>query len=126
VRLRTGCDPAGDRSAVTADVSLLARLLWHRGMRGRERRVRERLEAHRARALADRRAHAVARSPSYRRRHAGLERAPLSDLPIVTKADLMERCEEVATDRRVRRAAVEAFLATARPGGRHPDRRRPA
>jgi putative adenylate-forming enzyme len=62
--------------------------------------------------LRDLRDHAVARSPFYARLHAGLERRSLHELPIVTKAMLMESFDELSTDRTVRRADVEAYLKT--------------
>ena len=62
------------------------------------------------RALRDLRAFATARSPYYREIHRGLDDAPLSALPIVTKQQLMERFDDVVTDRAVRLADVEAYL----------------
>ena len=69
--------------------------------------------AYQARRLADLRTFALERSPFYRELHRGLERAPLVDLPVVTKATLMERFDDVVTDRDVHLADVEAFSATA-------------
>jgi hypothetical protein len=76
-------------------------------------------EAHQARALAELRAFAVARSPFYARTHAGLEGAPLDELPVVTKADVLGHFDDFVTDVRIRRAEVEAFLAGARPDDRY-------
>ena len=73
----------------------------------------ERLAAHRAQALAELRAHAYARSPYYRALHRGLEHAPLSELPVLTKADLMAHFDELVTDPAVRLAHVESHLAQA-------------
>jgi phenylacetate-coenzyme A ligase PaaK-like adenylate-forming protein len=53
----------------------------------------------------------VERSPFYRALHAGLEQRPLHELPIVTKAALMERFDEVVTDPAVRLADVERHMA---------------
>src|SRR5215210_1679937 len=105
------------------DLTLLARVMWHRAlMRRHERWARPTLEAHQARALAHLRDFAAARSPFYRRLHAGLEEAPLHELPVVTKTDVMDHFDEVVTDRRVRRAAVETFVAAAGPDDRYLDR----
>jgi putative adenylate-forming enzyme len=84
----------------------------------RERRAQERscgwtrahLERQQAVRLAELRRFALERSPFYRRLHQGLETRPLEDLPIVTKAMLMESFDEVLTDRSVRLADLEAFL----------------
>ena len=55
---------------------------------------------------------AAARSPFYRERFAGidLDAAKLADLPTTSKAELMDRFDEVATDGAIRRAPLEAFL----------------
>ena len=59
--------------------------------------------------------HAVRRSPLYGARLRGLERAPLRELPVTTKHDVVERFDELVTDRTLRyedvRAAVEAGQA---------------
>ena len=53
------------------------------------------------------------RSPWYRRRYAGLPEDVASTgwLPRVTRAELMAGFDELCTDRRIHRAAVERFLA---------------
>jgi phenylacetate-CoA ligase len=60
--------------------------------------------------------HAVAHSPFHARRLAGidvdrLELADLARLPVMTKADLMDRFDDVVTDRRLTRALCERALA---------------
>ena len=60
--------------------------------------------------MAQLRAHAYARSEFYRRHHAGLTRAPLEELPPVTKADLMAHWDEVVTAPGLSLAQVEAHL----------------
>lgn len=77
-----------------------ARLLYRMArIHSREAWDRERLERHQARALEELRQHAYARSPFYRELHKGKETAPLSELPIVTKHQLMEHFDTVVTDR---------------------------
>jgi putative adenylate-forming enzyme len=80
-------------------------------LRRNERWSRRELEAYQARALRELRDHAVARSAFYRRLHRGLETRPLDELPVVTKAMLMENFDELAVDAEVRRAGVEEHLA---------------
>lgn len=57
-------------------------------------------------------AHAVQRSPYYRRRFAGLDvaRCALADLPTLTKAEMMESYDEVVTDPRLKKADLSAFV----------------
>lgn len=93
--------------------TLLGVLRARAELRARARWPRERLLAHQARLLAELRAFAVARSPFYRSLHLDRTDAPLEALPIVTKADLMEHFDDVVTDRSVRLADVEAYLAGA-------------
>lgn len=54
----------------------------------------------------------------YREYHRGLERAPLDALPALTKKTLMERFDDVVTDRSLRRAEVESYLASLRDNRR--------
>ena len=67
------------------------------------------LQERRWRALAR---HAFATSPFYRRQLAGLdlERCALSDIPILTKATLVENWDEIVPDPRLRRTALEQHL----------------
>jgi len=94
------------------DTLLLGQLLWLRSrMRQRDRWSEAELQRHQQARLAELLAFARERSPFYRELHACLERAPFSALPVVTKAHLMSRFDEVVTDRQVRRRDVEVYLA---------------
>lgn len=98
------------------DARTLFQILRRRAsLRRRDRWSRRELEAHQAAALRDLRDFAVARSPFYAALHRGLERLPLHELPVVTKATLMEHFDDVVTDRAVTRSAIEAHLK-ASPG----------
>ncbi|HLO35544.1 MAG TPA: hypothetical protein VK194_05660 [Candidatus Deferrimicrobium sp.] len=88
--------------------------------------TRDEMLAHQARRLADLRAWASAKSPFYRELHRGLDDSPLGALPIVTKATLMHRFDDLVTDRDVRLADVERFVATASATDRFRDRYRVA
>lgn len=95
----------------TIDLSTIARVLWlRRVLRGRERWTDADLRAHQRRELTAIRTFAVARSPFYRQLHAGLGRAPLADLPVLTKADLMDNYDRISTDPAVRMAALSRHL----------------
>jgi putative adenylate-forming enzyme len=97
--------------------TLLTVLARRRRLRRHERWSRAELVAHQASALAELRRHALARSRFYQRLHRGLEDAPFDQLPVVTKADLMEHFDELATDPDVRLAEVMKYLE-----GPDPDR----
>ncbi len=91
-------------------------------LRGHDRWTRAQLEAYQAEALRRLRAHAYARSPFYQRFHAGLANRPLHELPVLTKAHIMERFDEVVTDRAVRLADVRAHVASLHSDQRFLDR----
>ena len=78
----------------------------------RDRWTREELLAYQSHALAELRALALARSPFYREFHRRLDTAPLESLPVLTKATLMERFDDLVTDRDVRLSEVEAHLTS--------------
>jgi putative adenylate-forming enzyme len=94
------------------DPLLIGRVLAMRGrLRAREGWTRAVLDAHQRAAERAVRAFAYERSPFYGRFHAGLFDRPLGELPVLTKATLMEHFDELVTDRSVRLADVEAHLA---------------
>ena len=95
----------------------LLRVLRERSVQERSCRwTRPQLLAHQAKLLATLRRVAAERSPFYREFHRGLERAPLEDLPILTKTILMERFDDLVTDRSIRLVDAEAYLKAAEPG----------
>lgn len=85
---------------------------------------RDEVLAYQAQRLGELRAHAVAHSPFYRELHRDLEDAPLHELPVVTKATLMERFDDLVTDREVNLADVERYVTTASATDRFRDRYR--
>ncbi|MFB0504287.1 MAG: phenylacetate--CoA ligase family protein [Candidatus Bathyarchaeia archaeon] len=56
------------------------------------------------------RAYAYAKSPFYKRFHQGLYDAPLKDLPVLTKNELMKNWDEVITDRTVKLKDVQDYM----------------
>jgi phenylacetate-CoA ligase len=102
--------------------TLLRVLARRRRLRRRERWSRDELLQFQAAALADLRAHALAKSPFYRRLHAGKEARPLTELPVVTKADVMDHFDDVVVDRDVRFADVKAYLDAPDSGRLYLDR----
>jgi phenylacetate-CoA ligase len=75
----------------------------------RERWPRERIDAHQRERLAELMSHAAEKSPFWRERLGGGPR-PLEELPVMTKTDLMERFDDVVTDRRLRLPELLAHL----------------
>ena len=65
-------------------------------------------------------AHAMQHSPFHSRRLAGIdpqrfELEDLASLPVMTKAEMMANFDDVLTDRRLNRSAVDAYIASAGP-----------
>jgi putative adenylate-forming enzyme len=96
---------------------LTFQVLWKRRQLEQSCRwTRARLEAHQQQSASKLRSWALARSPFYRRFHRGLDGKPLSDLPILTKAILMENFDELVTDPSIRLAEIESFLQSMSAG----------
>lgn len=91
--------------------SLILRVLWlRRTLRHRERWSDAELHAHQQRALAALREFAYAQSPFYRRLHKGLEGAPLDEVPVLTKATLMDNFDQLSSDPALKLADVQTYL----------------
>jgi putative adenylate-forming enzyme len=100
------------------NTSLIARVLWRRRfLRRRERWSHADLRVHQLRQLARLRTFTLQRSPFYRQFHAGDGAAPLDQLPVLTKATLMDNFDTIATDPAVRLADIETYLANLRDDG---------
>ena len=97
------------------DPRLMLRVLALRGkLKRHEAWTVADLAMHQEAALRQLRSHAYARSPFYAEFHKGLERAPLTDLPILTKGMLMERFDDLATDRGLRLVDAEEHIKNLR------------
>jgi putative adenylate-forming enzyme len=79
-------------------------------LRRRERWDRSRLHDHQQRELSRLRSFAVEHSAFYQRCHAGLTHSPLEELPVLTKAALMDHFDEISTDSSVRLADLQTYL----------------
>ncbi len=88
-------------------VSLLSAM---RRFRVRDQWTRQQLEAHQANALRLVREYAYAHSPFYQQLHRGLYDAPLQELPVLTKAMMMEHFDELVTDRVIRLEEVKTHM----------------
>lgn len=89
---------------------VLSVLSQMRQLRRRDHWTRQQLEAYQADALRDLRDYAYAHSPFYQRFHQGLTDAPLHELPVLTKAMLMEHFDDLVTDRVIQLEEVKAHM----------------
>lgn len=78
--------------------------------RNRDKWAPEQLRRHQEDALKKLRAYTYANSPFYKRFHQGLGNAPLKDLPVLTKSELMKNWDDVITDRAVKLKDVQEFM----------------
>ena len=93
------------------DLPTISRVLWlRRTLRQRERWTETQVRDHQRWQLAKVRAFTSANSPFYRRFHHGLGNAPLAELPVLTKATLMDNFDEISTDPIVRLADLQEYL----------------
>jgi phenylacetate-CoA ligase len=94
------------------DSAMIARVLWLRRVLGRrERWSRAQSHDHQQQQLARLRRHAASRSPFYQRFHQGLQDRPLAELPVLTKATLLDHFDEITTDPTLHLDDLEAYLA---------------
>jgi putative adenylate-forming enzyme len=92
-------------------LTMIARIMWmRRQLRLHENWAPEQLYKHQACDLARLRSFTVAHSPFYQRLHRGLTQAPLGELPVLTKAALMDNFDTIATNRIIRLADLQAHL----------------
>lgn len=105
------------------NIQLMLKLLRSlKEMRQHEHWTRSQLEAYQAKALHRLRAYTYARSPFYQEFHKGLHDRPLQDLPVLTKAIVMEHFDELVTDRSLRLEEVRAYAAQGEAGQRYRNR----
>jgi putative adenylate-forming enzyme len=83
---------------------------------------RQQLESHQVQALRNLRQYAYQHSPFYQRFHKGLMDRRLQELPVLTKAMMMEHYDELVTDRTLHLKDVRANASEAQPGQRFRDR----
>lgn len=92
------------------NIKILPRLLSAiRELRKHENWTSSQLEASQADGLRQLREYAYAHSPFYQKFHQGLTDRPLNELPVLTKAMLMENFDELVTDPSIRLEKVREF-----------------
>ena len=80
-------------------------------LRKHENWTRSQLEASQADGLRRLREYAYAHSPFYQKFHQGLMDRPLNELPVLTKAILMEHFDDLVTDPSIRLEKLREFAA---------------
>src|SRR5512133_2866794 len=85
-------------------------------LRKHEQWTRQQLENFQAESLRELRQYAYARSPFYQKFHQGLFDRPLNELPVLTKAMMMEHFDELVTDRAIHLEEVRAYAAQGEAG----------
>lgn len=107
------------------NIKILPRLLGTiRQLRKHENWTRSQLEASQADGLSQLREYAYAHSPFYQKFHQGLTDRPLNELPVLTKAILMENFDELVTDPSIRLEKVREFASGDADQPRYLDRYR--
>jgi phenylacetate-CoA ligase len=91
-------------------------------LRKHERWTRPQLENYQATALLELRKHAYERSPFYQRFHKGLMDRSLAELPVLTKAMLMENFDDLVTDRTLHLENIRRFAEGGEVGQRFQNR----
>src|SRR6266487_6791314 len=89
---------------------ILSVLAEMRQFRYRDHWTRQQLESYQVDALRSLREYSYAHSPFYQQLHQGLYNAPLHELPVLTKAMLMEHFDELVTDRAIRLEEVKEHM----------------
>lgn len=105
------------------DISIMLKLLHTlEQLRKHERWTRAQLDTYQAESLRRLREYTCARSPFYQKFHQGLFDRPLSELPVLTKAMMMEHFDDLVTDRSLRLEAIRAYAAQGEAGQRYRNR----
>ncbi len=92
-----------------------------RKLRQHEHWTRAQLEENQSESLRRLREYAYSRSPFYQNFHKGLFDRPLQELPVLTKAMVMENFDELVTDRTLHLEDVRAYAAQGKAGQRYRD-----
>ena len=101
------------------DMQIMLKLMNNLGeLRQHERWTRQQLEAYQTESLHHLREYVYAHSPFYQRFHKGLMNRPLQELPVLTKAMVMENFDELVTDRAVRLEDLRTHMTNDREGKR--------
>lgn len=101
------------------NIRIMLNLLHTLGQqRKRESWTRQQLETYQAQTLHHMRQYAYEKSPFYQKFHHGLTERPLQELPVLTKAKMMENFDELVTDRSLQLQDVRRFATQGEVGQR--------
>jgi phenylacetate-coenzyme A ligase PaaK-like adenylate-forming protein len=107
----------------TMNIQVMLKLLHKiEQLRKHEHWTRPQLEVYQSKALLDLRKHAYERSPFYQRFHESPKDRPLQELPVLTKAMLMENFDDIVTDRALHLDEIRRFAEDGEVGQRFNDR----
>src|SRR5574341_754206 len=105
------------------NIQIILKLLYTlEQLRKHEGWTRQRLGSYQAEALRDLRQYAYQRSTFYQKFHKGLTGRPLHELPVLTKAMMMEHFDELVTDRNLHLEEIRAYASQATAGQRYQNR----
>ena len=105
------------------NIRIMLKLLHTLGqLRKHERWTPSQLANYQATAFLELRKYAYARSPFYQRFHKNLMDRPLAELPVLTKAMLMENFDDLVTDRTLHLENLRRFAEAGEAGQRFQDR----
>ena len=85
-------------------------IVKQRQFKSQEHWNRKLLAEHQQRMIHSLRGHANAHSPFYQQFHTGLSDAPLDQLPVLTKAQMMEQFDRLVTDRAVHLEDIKRYM----------------
>ncbi len=91
---------------------ILSVLAEMRQFRYRDHWTRQQLESYQVDALRSLREYSYAHSPFYQQFHKGLYDSSLQELPVLTKAIMMEHFDELVTDRAIRLEEAKTHIRT--------------
>ncbi len=99
------------------NIALMLKLLNQvRLLRQHELWTRSQLEVYQTHVLHQLRAYAYAHSPFYQKFHLGLMDRPLNELPVLTKATMMENFDALVTDRTIHLEEVRKYASGGEAG----------
>src|SRR5512134_4155715 len=101
------------------DIRIMLNLLHSlEQQRQREKWTRQQLQTYQEESLRRLRKYAYEKSPFYQDFHQGMTNRPLQELPVLTKAMMMEHFDELVTDRALHLNDIRAFAAQGEVGER--------
>src|SRR6266496_5915382 len=109
--------------SIAVNIQIMLKLLYTlEQLRKHETWSRSQLETYQAEALHELRQYAYERSPFYQKFHKGLTDRPLHELPVLTKAMMMENFDELVTDRTLHLEEIRAYASQGEAGQRYKNR----